>query len=294
MMTTTQASPEEVVRAACRDLGLPSGDLMPVRNHANSVYLLPEWGAVARVSPSVKADRIATSIELTRWLVSQGFPSVEPMDVPQPICRPPSIVTFWKHYPQQDRALPSPGHLGTLLRRLHDLPPAPIHLPHFRPLTSLGDAVATSQTLTPGARTWLAGCITELTTAYADLEFPLGTGLVHGDAYPGNTLWDGNSVRLGDWDDAAFGPRELDLANVFQGAARFGRSTQELREFTRAYGYDPSSWPGLAVLTRIRDLHTLGSFIRRADSGDTRAERQLMHRLGTLRQGDSQAAWNVF
>ncbi|MEU2870320.1 phosphotransferase [Streptomyces olivoreticuli] len=292
-MTTTQASPEEVVRAACHDLGLPSGDLTPVRNHANSVYVLPEWGAVARVSRSAKADRITASIKLTRRLASQGFPAVEPLDVPQPVHRPPSIVTFWKHYPQRDRALPSAGHLGALLQRLHELTSPSLHLPPFHPLTSLGDAVTASRILTPEARTWLLSSIGELITTYDELEFPLGTGLVHGDAYPGNTLWDGDSVRLGDWDEASFGPRELDLVNTFHGAARFGRSAEELRAFTQGYGYDPSSWPGLAVLTRIRDLHTLGSFIRRADSGDARAEQQLAHRLGTLRRGDTRTSWNV-
>ncbi|MEV4927880.1 phosphotransferase family protein [Streptomyces roseoverticillatus] len=61
---------------------------------------------------------------------------------------------------------------------------------------------------------------------------------MHGDAYPGNTLWDGESVRLGDWDEAATGPRELDLANTHQGA-RFGRTPAAIDAFTSAYGHSP-------------------------------------------------------
>ncbi|MGW7488995.1 phosphotransferase family protein [Streptomyces sp. NPDC054786] len=81
------------------------------------------------------------------------------------------------------------------------------------------------------------GCSDELLDAYAHLDFPLGQGLVHGDAYPGKTLRDGSAATLGDWDEAAIGPRETDLANTFQGV-RFGRTPAQLRAFSDAYGYD--------------------------------------------------------
>ncbi len=32
--------------------------------------------------------------------------------------------------------------------------------------------------------------------------------MVHGDAYSGNTLWAGDSVLLGDWDETSIAPRE--------------------------------------------------------------------------------------
>lgn len=56
---------------------------------------------------------------------------------------------------------------------------------------------------------------------YARLDFPLGYGWIHGDAYPGNTLWDSDEALLADWDEVGTGPRELDLVNTHQGA-RFG------------------------------------------------------------------------
>ncbi|MBP5935345.1 phosphotransferase [Streptomyces sp. LBUM 1476] len=123
-------------------------------------------------------------------------------------------------------------------------------------------------------------------------RFPLGHGHLHGDAYPGNTLWDERDVRLGDWDEAAVGPREIDLANTFQGV-RFGRTSAELDDFSSQYGYDLRRWPGLQVLCGIRDLHTLGSFIRRADRGDTAAAEQLSYRIETLRSTDTRARWGA-
>ncbi|MEU4348991.1 hypothetical protein [Streptomyces sp. NPDC023838] len=97
-------------------------------------------------------------------------------------------------------------------------------------------------------------------------------------------------ARLGDGDEAAFGPREIDLANTFQGV-RFGRTESELDSFSARYGYDIRTWDGLPGLCQIRDLHTFGSYIRRADRGQRAAAAQLTHRVDTLLRGDSRAQW---
>ncbi|WP_058043828.1 phosphotransferase enzyme family protein [Streptomyces roseifaciens] len=291
-MTITTTRPEDAARAASLTHGLDARDLTPLRAHATSVYHLPHEAAVARVSPLTKQEAVTRGVTLTHWLAAQGYPATEPLPL-QPTPHGPYLVTFWHHYPQHSRPQPTPEHLGHLLRLLHDLPPPPAALPVYQPLAQLSATVARSSYLTPDIRTWLTRTITELLTAYRKLHFPLGTGLIHGDAYPGNTLWDGTSVRLGDWDEAATGPRELDLANTHQGV-RFGRTPTAIEAFTRAYGHDPRGWPGLPVLIAMRDLHTLGSFIRRADTGDPHATRQLKHRLSTLCTGSTTARWDTF
>ncbi|EDY51737.1 hypothetical protein [Streptomyces clavuligerus] len=53
------------------------------------------------------------------------------------------------------------------------------------------------------------------------------------------------------------------------------------------------TWPGLPELTRIRDLRTPGSFIRRADHQDPGAGRELHHRLHTLQTGHRTARWGI-
>ncbi|MEU2135223.1 phosphotransferase [Streptomyces sp. NPDC018352] len=125
------------------------------------------------------------------------------------------------------------------------------------------------------------------------MDFPLGEGMLHGDAYPGNCLWDEatSTVRLGDWDEASTGPREVDLANTYQGV-RFGRTKSELLAFRDSYGYDIAAWPGLPVLTQIRDMHTLGSYIKRADRGDPQALQELEFRIGTLKHGVTRPLWS--
>ena len=117
--------------------------------------------------------------------------------------------------------------------------------------------------------------------------------MIHGDAYPGNMLWDGDQVILGDWDETATSPRELDLVNIYLQGKRFGRPEAELEEFAAAYGYDVTAWPGFGVLLDMRSLHTLGSFIRRAAAGNRSARAELAHRVRTLKAGDTEAAWHA-
>ncbi|MFF9787835.1 Ser/Thr protein kinase RdoA involved in Cpx stress response, MazF antagonist [Streptomyces sp. SceaMP-e96] len=291
-MTTTSLTPKGAAQRACAVWGLPARGISPLRSHATSVYLLPHVDAVVRVSRDEQRASIQRAIALTRWLVGQGLEVTEPLDVSQPLDVPGYVITLWRHYPQPDGPPPGPEHLGHLLSLLHRLPEPPIELPAYRPHLALRPVAESSTALTPSDREWILGRSDELLHAYAHLDFPLGQGLVHGDAYPGNTLWDGTAARLGDWDEAAIGPRETDLANTFQGV-RFGRTTAQLRAFSDAYGYDLTDWPGLSVLTELRDLHTLGSFIRRADLGDLEAATQLAFRLDTLKRGDRTKSWAI-
>ncbi|MGW1411868.1 phosphotransferase family protein [Streptomyces sp. NPDC002403] len=287
-MTTTRSAPETATRDASRRLGIPTTGLTPLRSHATDVYHLPEAQVVARVRPAAEAPSVKRTFRLLQWLNNQGFPATEPVGHPVETTR--YVVTFWTYYPQPSVGPPASA-LGGLLRELHRIPQPPVDLPPYKPLASLTQAVVLSTTLQPSGRRWLTDTIQETLHAYQTLEFPLGTGLIHGDAYPGNTVWDGTKVRLGDWDEASTGPRELDLANTFQGA-RFGRTPEKINEFTDQYGYDPTDWTGLPALIRMRDLHTLSSFIRRADRGDHAAAQELQHRLSTLQSGEQAARWN--
>jgi hypothetical protein len=105
-------------------------------------------------------------------------------------------------------------------------------------------------------------------------------------------LWNGQLVRLGDWDEVARGPRELDLVNTNQGA-RFGRSAAEWQAFNAAYGWDVTKWSRYPILPELRDLHTLNAFIDRAAQGDNSPGVELQRRVRALRSGDVTAVWNA-
>ncbi|MBN6034179.1 phosphotransferase family protein [Amycolatopsis sp. 195334CR] len=275
---------DDVLRTACAHAGLRCHDATTLRRHANDVYLLAAENAVAKIAHGpVAAARARRAVTITRWLVATGFPATEPLPVEQPVDTDGTTVTFWRHYRQTAATPPKPAALGALLKALHQLPEPDVALPEYAPLADLMATLATTTVLEPDTLSWLTTRTTELRAQYTNLESVLGGGLIHGDAYPGNLLHTPTGPILGDWDEVATGPRELDLANTVQGM-RFGRSVHDVDAFADAYGHDPRTWPGLTVLTGMRDLHTLGSFIRRAQHGDDDALRQLHHRITTLRE----------
>lgn len=278
----THRADAEVLDVACSVAGLESTPLVLLKKHATGVYLHQPAQAVVRVSRGKDRERGRTAVAITRWLIEQGFPATAPLNVPQPQDVDDASVTFWRHYPQNGRPAPEPAALGALLRELHKLPEPPVLLGAYRPLTRLGDVLEHASALDADDRAWLISRRRELLDEYRRLRSELGEGLIHGDAYPGNTLWDGDRPILGDWDEVACGPRELDLVNTHQGA-RFGRSLAQRQAFSAAYGYNVTAWPGFEVLRAARDLHTLAVFIERTDAGDDSAAAELAHRIRTLR-----------
>ncbi|CRK56895.1 hypothetical protein [Alloactinosynnema sp. L-07] len=271
--------------------GLDHRDARLLHHHATSVYLLPHADAVARLSPATAAERAHTAVAITRWLRGHDFPAPEPLNAPH--VTGSALITFWSYYPTVDQPT-EPAVLGHLLRVLHQLPHPPVTLHEYRPLNDLLATLATTAdaVLDSDGRDWLTDRAHTLLDDYQHLQSALGSGLIHADAYPGNLIRTPNGTLLGDWDETSTGPRELDLANTIQGNLRFGRPAQHLDAFTHAYGHDPRTWPGLTTLVAIRDLHTLGSYLRRAATGDNAAHTELHHRIRTLR-GNTPARWHT-
>lgn len=275
----------------CTATGLDGSGAVVLGAHATTVYLLPNENVVARLSRGVPARIEAErAVAVCRWLSGYDFPAPVPADLPQPVLVDDHVATFWRYYPQAPAQAPSLGELGRMLRRLHELPPPPIELPEYRPLDALPSAVRESRCLSSSDKSWLLEEYDRLLAAYAELDSPLGHGHIHGDAYLGNLLFDGNRVLLADWDEASTGPRELDLANTYHGV-RFGQHGSQFQGFADAYGYRIDTWPGLATLLAMRDVHTLSAYIRRADRDDPVATHELHYRIGTLRRGDIDAVW---
>jgi aminoglycoside phosphotransferase (APT) family kinase protein len=89
--------------------------------------------------------------------------------------------------------------------------------------------------------------------------------MIHGDAYPKNLIYTRDRVGLADWDSVSYGPREQDIvpASIRH---RFGHPKAKWQQFCAAYGVDP---PSLPMLRQMRELRTLGPYIR--SSGDPQA-----------------------
>jgi aminoglycoside phosphotransferase (APT) family kinase protein len=240
-------------------------------------------------SPDTVAH-LATSVQVTRWLVGIGFPTVEPLPLDQPVVADGCVLTLWRYLPQEGPAL-MPADLGRLLRELHGLEIPPMRMPLYRPLVTVRRAIESSHAINQDERAWLKKRCTQLLNAYDQLSFPLQAGIIHGDAYRGNLLRDGRRVVLADWDEVSTGPREIDLIPTLQGT-RFGLSEYERDAFIAAYQYDIRAWDGYPVLREIRELSTVSALLREARA-DLAALRQLHVRLRSLHTGNDQQ-WTTF
>lgn len=259
-----------------------------VRDHATSVWAWPDAGLLVRISPAHHTPALHRALALTHWLHAQGVPVTAPAHH-ELIDDGPRVASVWTHYPHHPTQEPAPADLGVLLARLHRAGKTPLDLPAHDPLASLLHTLDDTRYLPQDTIADLRARAYDLRQAYADLDSRLGTGLLHGDAWLGNVLVDDQgTARLCDWDEAGIGPREIDLANLHQGR-RFGRTDEELDAFAAAYGDDLRDWAGLPVLVAIRDLHTMGAYIRASDGGDQKAAAQLERRITTL--DDPAASW---
>jgi len=300
-MGTHALSPLETLAVACRAADVDPGDATLLSHSTNVVYHLPSNGAVARITTGPHAsERVRRTHAVTNWLVDQGFPATAPLPgAPVVTLADDACVSFWVYYPQPTAPADQPdsSHLGRLLHQLHQLDTPPAQLPEWIPLESLADTIADhdlSRILTREDRVWITDRITTIRGKLAVTDWPLGTGLIHGDAWAGNLLWDQTSssrdVVLGDWDWVSIGPREVDLIPTWHATVRYNRPPTWHAQFAAAYGYDLATWSGYDLLLQMRDLVQLTGPIRRAPHSPTALGR-LRQRLGDLRRGDRDGEW---
>jgi Phosphotransferase enzyme family len=284
---------EQAMRAGAARAGLDARDARLIRVFGSAVYHLPRAGAVVRVASVTSPDtvaRLAVSVQVTRWLAGAGFPSVEPLDVPQPLASHGCALTFWRYVAPEG---PEPGaaDLGRLLRDLHRLGPPPADLPAYQPMGRVRAAIDTSPAIDDELRDWLLGRCDQLVAAYGKLSFGLPAGMIHGDAWRGNLLRGAGRVILADWDNVCTGPREVDLIPTMQ-AARFGLADAERAAFADAYGTDIRSWDGYPVLRDMRELSSVRALLRDGHASPA-ARRELAVRLRSVRTGDDRR-WTTF
>jgi hypothetical protein len=182
------------MRQASAAAGLDAAGAKLIHHYSKAIYLLPAQNAVARITYGRDAaGRVTRSQAITRWLAQKThFPATEPLDNMSPVTVNSAVVSFWAYYRQPGDASPlTSGQLAVLLRLLHRAGRPPVSLPAWVPLASLhataGDRLL-SAALTDDERAWITAQITEVRDKIAGLDWPLGAGLIHGDAWAGNLL----------------------------------------------------------------------------------------------------------
>jgi hypothetical protein len=294
---------QAVIAAFATTVGVDPRDARPLRLHDAATILLPHEHVVMRLADvsDENTGRARRAVTVTAWLAGQGFACIRPA-LTEPIIRAGRIATVWHEIPPHPAGT-SPvvnTALGRLLRELHALPPPPFTLPTTDPLARLRaalrlDATRAGPVLDPDDVRFLRERVSELAGRYATMRFPLGVGLIHNDAHPGNLIPDPatrHGYVLADWEGASHGPRELDVVLVGAPGSRFGDPDEDRLAFTAGYGYDIAPWPEHAVLRDIRDLHSLAAYIRVAPDKPT-ALTQLRLRIRSIRAGDRTIRWGV-
>jgi len=285
----------QALEHACRERGLSTGGAKLIHHYSNAVYLLPDEHAVARLTHGGHgAERVRHIQRVVSWLTERAavaatapWPGVEAVAVDDR-----TTVSFWTHYPQPDNGPElTSAHLAHILRHLHDIEAPPFSLERWQPLTSLAtvlDDPAHSDTLAPGDLTWLRKSVADVKRRVHALDSPLGHGLIHGDAWAGNLLWNTaagpDAAVLGDWDWVSFGPREVDLVPSWHAVRRYGKNQDWADTFARAYGYDLTDWTGIETLLLMRDLMQITGPLRRSRDSSIFAE-VLRERLDGIRSG---------
>ncbi|MFB6724827.1 phosphotransferase family protein [Kribbella sp. NPDC056345] len=188
------------------------------------------------------------------------------------------------------------AHLGALIKALHTAGEPSAELVDWIPLETLGRALksdAAASALSPEELDWVTRRVDDVRSEIAELSWPLGDGLIHGDAWAGNLLWDTvdepSRPILGDWDSVSRGPREVDLIPTWHAATRYGRDETWIQAFVDQYGHDLRDWSGYDVLLQMRDLAQLPGPIRRSSNPPHTAA--LRQRLSAIRAGDRTSPW---
>ncbi|GAA4199905.1 aminoglycoside phosphotransferase family protein [Microbispora amethystogenes] len=269
-----------IVSALCHAAGVDPRGASLVRICANVVYYLPRVNAVVRIASVDMAAKARRAIRMAHWLEDIGFPAVRVhWDVPEVVIVDGAVATFWQYLPQPRQA-PSVVRLAPLLRRLHNELP-PFRLPSWDPVS---DARANLQlaadTLADRDCDFLLRWCDRLDVELASNPYGLPYGLIHGDAWAGNLLWDGEEVVLCDLDQMCHGPLEWDLVPTVVNGLRFGHPGVE--EFLGSYGFDVMASESFSLLRQARELTMLTGALPALSSRPSIAH-EISRRIANLR-----------
>jgi aminoglycoside phosphotransferase (APT) family kinase protein len=279
--------------AVCARAGLPSAGAELIKFTNNAVFRLGRAPVVVRIAGSTAArECVPTMVRTARWLARHDFPAVRLLPgCEQPLRVDGHLVTLWEHVPDTGTRVGG-ADLAALLRRLHALPDPP-ELPPWRPTDAVRRRLAEPEDLGPGDHAFLLDECDEVEQRLAALDYVLPPGVIHGDVFAGNVIVGPGGPVLCDFDGAAIGPREWDLAPVAVGSLRMDYSVDEHTPLAEAYGFDVTRWEGFPVLRRLRELKLVTSVLPILRS-HPEIRPQWEHRMRSFRERDLTVRWQPY
>jgi Ser/Thr protein kinase RdoA (MazF antagonist) len=285
-----------ILEQACAIAGIDATGARLLRVGSNTVYRL-KAPIVARISrPGADPGQVRQTVAVARWLKSVDYPAVRLVDVDQPVVLDQRVVTFWDAVSDDSDQYASVAEVAQVLVRLHQLTaPDDLYLPELAPFANTAQRIETSTWLNSHDRAFLTATLTQMRSLYAELEFTLPPGVIHGDASIGNVLRDSHGYPVViDLDGFAIGPREWDLAMTAIYYDSFGWHTrEEYQDFVRVYGYDIMTWPGYPAMRAVREFLMVTWVIQKAPESE-QAAAEATKRIAALRNGASRKDWQPY
>jgi aminoglycoside phosphotransferase (APT) family kinase protein len=289
---------QQALEEACATAGLDAAGARLLRMGSNAVYHLasPSPVIVRIARPGADIEPVRRAVAVARWLAAEDYPAVRVIDVDQPVVANGYLVTFWQSVSEDGDQFASTSQIAAILAQLHHLTvPEDLHLHPLDPFANVGPRIEASSQLAPDDRAFLIATTARLKDAYADLEFVLPPGVIHGDASVGNVLRDSSGAPvLIDLDGFSLGPREWDLALTAMYYDSFGWHTRaEYEDFVHVYGYDIMQWPGYPVLREVREL-LMVTWLAQKAAEDAKSAAEVGRRISDLRTGASRKDWQPY
>ncbi|AXI77466.1 aminoglycoside phosphotransferase family protein [Peterkaempfera bronchialis] len=283
-----------ILREASGRLGLPVEPGEPIRLGENAVWRLP-GEVVARIARPGQQAAARKEIAVARWLSDVGLPAVRPLDVEQPVEVRGHSITYWHELPPHRRG--TPAETASVLRRLHSLqPPTTGIIGPLDPFVRLDARIATAAAadiIDTAEQDWLRAHLRRLHVEWEHLPQGRPHCVIHGDAWIGNlAVTPDGTPHLLDLERCAIGPPEWDLTSTAAGRDLFAHvSTAEYEQYTRAYGYDVTSWKGFPILRGVRELRVTLFALQYASDHPGMADRA-RHRLECLQGHHGPRPWD--
>jgi Ser/Thr protein kinase RdoA (MazF antagonist) len=286
-------------RQALPMLGLDGAGLDLLRLGENAIFRAVGTDLVLRVArPGISLEDVSRVVKAASALAAAGVPIAEPAVsvVPEPVALPTGTVSVWVYHEQLSRESFGYEDFGRLLAQFHQLSSAVREL--LQPWDPLAMSVKRLGTL-PGIGvppewiSFLTEFVAQVETDLAEYEPQLAVDVIHGDAHSGNALNTVDGLLLGDLDNLAIGPREVDFVPTLVQDRRFARSSDRWTEVARGYGYDgPPPASADSPLIRARELHMVMWLLQQWGLNEE-SDRELAIRVKSLDDpADRLTVWN--
>ncbi|MET8848015.1 aminoglycoside phosphotransferase family protein [Amycolatopsis sp. NPDC004625] len=289
----TEKTALEAAEIACGKVGIDGTGAELIRMGSNAVFRL-KGQIILRIAREREGFKSARrQVGVARWLESEDYPANRVLDVRQPVDALGHPATFWVSVAEKE-AYASVAQVAEVIRDLHKLQaPDSLQLEQKQPFDEIAERLNAARSLSGNDERFMRQRITELSHQYAELQFLLPRGVIHGDANIGNVILTRDEAPcLIDLDSFCIGPREWDLVQTALFFERFGwHSADEYKRFVDIYGFDIMKWSGYETLASYREISMT---LWLAASETEKAANEVRKRVIAIRNGGDRRDWSAF